>query len=115
MMRLLEGGGGSDVQALEAAALRDHADLLLEVVRQPSPSAALDSVFQIRVKEIGSGRLVLSLTSDGEAAAEQGGARFEPGARGFVRVARPSHEVARAVGEQLALETMDALAGHWAR
>ena len=115
MLRILGDGGGSDLQVIEAAALRDHADLLVEMVRAPAPGVPLGSVFQIRVKELRTGRLLVSLSRDGVQALEQAEARYEAGENGFVRVARPSHELAEIIGERLALATMDALTAYWLR
>jgi len=101
-----------DAQRVEADALLSHADLLLEVLSAPRSGTPLGVVFQVIVKDVRTGQVVHSLTSDGEAAAEATPSRWRVGDNGFVRASnRP--ETAGRIGEQLALETMAALTARW--
>jgi hypothetical protein len=102
-----------DAQRLETDALLGRADLLIEILMSPHPSAPLDMTFQIMIKEVRTGRIVASVTEDGHSASQRAGGRWEVGTRGFVPASSKRLEVARRVGEQLALETMDALVERW--
>jgi hypothetical protein len=101
-----------DTQRVETDALSSHADLLLEVLMAPQPAAPLGMVFQVNVKDVRTGQVVHSLTSDGQAASEAAAGRWETGEHGFVRASNRA-EIASRIGEELALETMAALAGRW--
>jgi hypothetical protein len=101
-----------DTQRVETDALSSHADLLLEVLMAPQPATPLGMVFQVNVKDVRTGQVVHSLTSDGQAAAAASAARWEAGEHGFVHASNRA-QVASKIGEELALETMAALAARW--
>lgn len=100
-----------DVQTLETQALRDKADLLVEVLQTPDAKAPFGVLFRVEVKRISSGELVASLVSDGKAP-ERGPGRFVAGAKGFVREAAPEQTLAQA-GDVVAAATLRALAAYW--
>jgi hypothetical protein len=102
----------ADAQRLETDALLAQADLLIELVMAPHPSAPLGASFRVTVKEVRTGRIVISRTGDGHAAALQSAERWEVGDDGFVR-ASDQRETAWLVGEELARDTMAALAEGW--
>jgi hypothetical protein len=102
----------ADAQRLETDALLSRADLLIELVMAPLPSAPLGASFRVTVKEVRTGRVVTSRTGDGHAASLASGQRWEAGEDGFVR-ASGELETARLIGEELALDTMAALAKRW--
>jgi len=102
-----------DTQRIEADALLNHADFLVEVLMAPQPATPLEMVFQVNVKDVRTGQVVQSLTTDGHAASEATADRWEVGERGFVRSRGRSAQTASKIGEQLALETMEQLAARW--
>jgi hypothetical protein len=102
----------ADAQRLETDALLGRADLLIELVMAPHPSAPLGASFKVTVKEVRTGRIVTSRTGDGHAALQASGQRWEVGDDGFVR-ASGQRETAWLVGEELALDLMAALAERW--
>ena len=102
-----------DAQRVETDALLRHADFLVEVLMAPQPATPLDVVFQVNVKNVRTGQVVQSLTTDGKAASEATGTSWEVGEQGFVRSRGRNARTANKVGEQLALETMEALAARW--
>ena len=115
IMRLQDRAQGSataDTQRLETDALLSRADLLIELVMAPHPSAPLGASFRVTVKEVRTGRVVASRTGDGHAASLASGQRWEVGDDGFVR-ASGQRETAWLVGEELALDTMTALIERW--
>lgn len=113
IMRLTQdagGGGAVDSQQIETRALLGHADLVVEVMLQPSSGAPLDMTCQVNVKEVATGRIIASVTG-GRAAMILGAGGWQAVEGGFrreERVASP-HEV----GGQVALDTMAALQRTW--
>jgi hypothetical protein len=112
IMRLTAGSGSTaNAQAIEMAALVGKADLFLEVLLTADPSAPLGWGFRSNLKDVKSGRVVGSqyLAAMPElpppAAASY---RARPG--GYERVeAEPAKVTVRAIGETLALDSMQEL------
>lgn len=101
-----------DSQSIETEALVGKADLLVEILSRPSPEEDSGFLFRVSVKEIKSGRVLVTFSSGGLPDPESS-RRFVATDRGFEPIAR------RATGEEpakaVARETMAALARYWGR
>jgi len=108
-----------DRQLIEAAALQDHADLLIQIALSPSSESATGAFFHVSVLEIGTGRIRASFFHDGtfpEPARPPPGKTWKAVRGGYVLVteeqaapARPKVDLER-MGRVLAERTMTALA-----
>ncbi|HEY0838159.1 MAG TPA: hypothetical protein VGE72_29895 [Azospirillum sp.] len=114
MLRLQgAGAAGTDrpnPQAIEAAALRAKADLLVEITATPSADSATGVQYRIDVKDTRSALILASFVTDAEPRA---GARMQfttkPG-RGYV-----AKTTGAPLGQELALQVMEQLAAGWRR
>lgn len=102
-----------DGRRIETDALLEHAVLLVEVLATHHPQTPLGAVFHVSVKDVQTGEIVTSLSSDGKEVAEAAPQRWEINERGIVRTSGQRLETARLIGEDLALRTMAALADRW--
>lgn len=100
-----------NVQEVEATAVAASADLILEVLQTNDAGAAIGLSFRIDVKDFASSTVVASVISAGRPMST-GPGRFVATSRGFKREGPPPLSL-EAVGKQLALETMAALADSW--
>lgn len=95
-----------NAQALEAAALRDGAEIVIEVLQTPDDAAPLGLSFRAVAKDVRSGRMLASIVTPAVPLAPP--ARWVAGQGGFTRSAPPRITI-EAVGRQLADELLDAL------
>lgn len=111
------GAGGPDAQAVEMSALLGHADLFMEVLLTPDAGAPLGWGFRSNLKEIKTGRVLGSqyLSAMPELPPQAApGWQVRPG--GYERVTPPPPRVSvQAIGETLALDTMQELTRRLAR
>jgi hypothetical protein len=103
--------GQANVQEAEAAAMVATTDLILEVLQTKDSAAPMGLSFRIDVKDLRSGSVLANLISTGRLM-DRGPGRFVASASGFQRAAPPAMTL-DSVGQQLALETMAALADAW--
>jgi len=112
MLRLQGAGAARDPnpQAIEAAALRSKADLLVEITATPSAGSATGVQYRIDVKDTRSALVLASFVTDAEPRA---GTRMQfttrPG-RGYVE-----KTTGTPLGQELALQIMEQLAAGWRR
>lgn len=108
VLRLQGAAGGSNPQAIEAAALRAKADLLVEVVATPSWDSETGVLYRVDVKDLRSGQVVAAFATPAEPRAGAT-AQFttRPG-RGYVesRSGAP-------LGQEIAWELMEQVGAAW--
>jgi len=104
----------SDAQKLETDALVGYADYIAEIVYKSKSKTQLGVEFLVTVKEISSGRIVAMFKTDGTPAdLPADSSEWEAGPNGYRKVDASSEASAYDVGQQLAYETMEALAKAW--
>ncbi|HYH37767.1 MAG TPA: hypothetical protein VD860_06065 [Azospirillum sp.] len=110
ILRLQGAAGASNPQAVEAAALRAKADLLVEIVATPSWDSETGVLYRVDVKDLRSGQLVAAFTTPAEPRAGAA-AQFttRPG-RGYVesRSGTP-------LGQEIAWQLMEQVGAAWRR
>lgn len=112
MPHRLQRDASPDVQALEMEALKDYADLLLEILLVPDRTVPTGYAFHVLVKRILTGQIMVSHFSRAAMDTEGKPAKGElvPGPGGFYRKpAEPDKMDPAALGHRLALETMQAV------
>ena len=101
-----------DRQLIETLALKDHADLLIQIVLTKSDESGSAAVFHVSVVDVESGRILASFVDDATSANETGRSRKWKAVRGgYVEVEnteRPRVDLER-MGRMLASQTMIAL------
>lgn len=114
MMAVRNGVGAlPNVQEVEAKALSEKANLILEVLQTEDSTAPMGLSFRIDVKDMQSGSILANIISTGRPMPRARGG-FVATNRGFQRPGPPPLTL-ETLGEQLAIETMAALADHWGR
>lgn len=104
-----------DIQALETEALKDYADLLLEVLLIADRKTPTGFAFRILVKRIRNGQIVASRFTRGIIAEDDDDkdppkGELKPGPGGFYRVPVERKKIEpKDIGRQLAIETMQIL------
>lgn len=113
LMRTLHGGRSAgespDAQAIESQALIGKAELLMEVFVSPKAAAPAGVTFQINVKNVRSGEILVSFASDALPPARRGS--YRPDTYGFSY--EPHDPAAEEVGQQLAVEALRHLMTAW--
>lgn len=113
MRNPLQRDASPDVQVLETEALKDYADLLLEILLVPDAKAPAGFAFHILVKRVRTGQIVASrFTRALGASTAQPAPKGElvPGPGGFYRKQPPpSYASVADIGKRLAMETMQAI------
>lgn len=104
----------SDSQQIETDALIGYADYLAEVVYSSKSGTQLGVEFLVTVKEVSSGRVVAMFRSEGTPAdLDKPKEEWVATATGFSKRTTSAETEPKAVGEQLAYETMEALSRVW--
>lgn len=104
----------ADYQKVETDALIGYADYLAEIVFVDDPGAALGKAFMVSVKEVATGRVVAMFRSEGTPQNKPvPKAEWVATASGFQKVQAAQVHTPIEVGEQLGMETMEALARIW--
>ena len=104
-------GNMPNVQEVEAQALMEKANLILEVLQTEDPAAPMGLSFRIDVKDLRSGNVLANIISTGRPMPRAHGG-FVATNRGFRRPG-PAPVTLETLGQQLAVETMAALADYW--
>jgi hypothetical protein len=104
-------GATPNVQDIETGALVGKADLMMEVLQTPDPESPVGYSFRAQVKDVRSGRILVSAIGNGSDLARGPGPMVAT-AHGFVRTAPPAVTL-EDVGEALAADVMGALAARW--
>ncbi len=111
-MRLMQAKGNvsspSEQPLVEARALAQAADWVIEVVPAPDAKGELGLAFRISVTDTRSGAILVRTVSLGRSADTDRPRPFVAGERGFVR-GRAEPSTMESVGKQLALDTLSAL------
>lgn len=111
IMRTSKAGMAADmtpnIQAIEATALAEKADLIIEVLMNQDSESPSGYAYRIEAKEVSTGRVVASFTSN--AALLPFTKKYYANERGFVAAPPPADEV----GAQLGLALMERLAAAW--
>lgn len=112
-MRLMQAKGNvassGEQPLVEARALAQAADWVIEVVSAPDAKGELGLAFRIRVTDTRSGAILIRTVSLGRSADADKPRPYVAGERGFVRD-RAEPPTMEGVGRQLALDTLAALA-----
>jgi hypothetical protein len=99
-------GERANVQELETAGMSEFADLIVEVLQSPDGRAPGGVSFRVLVRDLRNARTVASFVSAGRPPVRR--MPYVAGPTGFVRASAPEPGPSQ-IGEQLALETMQAL------
>lgn len=99
-------GERANVQELETAGMSEFADLIVEVLQSFDSRAPGGVSFRVLVRDLRNARTVASFVSAGRPPARR--MPYVAGPSGFVRASAPEPGPSQ-IGEQLALETMQAL------
>jgi hypothetical protein len=103
----------SDSQKVESDALIGYADYFAEIIYSSKPGAHLGVEFLVSVKEVSTGRVVAMFRTEGEPPSSEPVTQWVATANGFIEQTAEAESNPKEVGEQLAYETMEALARVW--
>lgn len=93
-----------DYQLMEAVALEQGVEYLLEVLPRASAPSPTKTVFTIKIKHLPSSVLIAQFLATGETASLP--SRIVAGPRGFTRQAQPVNNSPESIGAQLAMDAM---------
>jgi hypothetical protein len=104
-------GATPNVQDIEMSALVGKADLMMEVLQTPDSRSPVGYGFRVEVKDVRTGRILATATSNGDGL-QQGPGAMVATRHGFVRSA-PAAISLEDVGEALAADVMGSLSARW--
>jgi hypothetical protein len=100
-----------NLQALETQALQNAASILIQVLVTADDTSATGLLFNIKVKNIKTGQMLASVTSDGSSQQQTEGS-YQATSTGFEKVAPPAPTLGEG-GRNLATQMMQALENSW--
>jgi hypothetical protein len=107
-------GNDPDVQAIEAKAMLNRADLMMEILARRDVNSPTGMRFRVSITDVASGGVLTRIVTDAMPVQAPPQEKFVATDNGFEKVIIPPPPVSQEeVGEQLAADTMQALINAW--